>query len=524
MQNNKEIRKRKSYDLETKYEIINKFKNENKSKAQLAAEYGCPITTISTMLEPKNVEKIMQLVEDDLNYKNQKRIKKGKYDDVLQATSIWFGEVQSSKKCSISGLDIQMQAQKYATMLGKDDFKGSNGWLRKFKRDTKIKRKKIVGEGGLVDEQTIDDWKLYLNDLIKDYDINDIFNADELGLFYCAMPEYTYTYKNLRADYFKSAKKRITILLCSNWSGTEKIKPLVITNANEPRCFRQHRIQKSNLPVYYRSNTKAWMTSNLFDDWLKILDRKMKQENRKILLFVDNVRTHKTKLKLENINLVFFPANTTSRLQPLDQGIIHSFKAKYRTQLVREKLEALEQNSTIPKITVLSAIQKIEKAWIGVTSTTINNCFRKAGFNGEDYLGEIDTISSIDESREVENIYQNYDSDFNMDAYVRFDDNIETHASLNDDEIIEEVQNNQNANDSVVEEDDENDIEIENNNVITTNTAAKLVKDLKIFLFSQKDDTSNIQSHLLEIEKYVSNLSYLNIKQSQIDKYFKSSS
>jgi len=40
----------------------------------------------------------------------------------------------------------------------------------------------------------------------------------------------------------------------------------------------------------------------------------------------------------------------------------------------------------------------------------------------------------------------------------------------------------------------------------------------------QKDDTSNIQSHLLEIEKYVSNLSYLNIKQSQIDKYFKSSS
>ncbi|CAF4925950.1 unnamed protein product [Rotaria sp. Silwood1] len=54
----------------------------------------------------------------------------------------------------------------------------------------------------------------------------------------------------------------------------------------------------------------------------------MKQK-RHILLFLDNTPVHPQDVQLENIKLKCFPANTTARIQPLDQGIIRAFKAYY---------------------------------------------------------------------------------------------------------------------------------------------------------------------------------------------------
>ena len=100
-------------------------------------------------------------------------------------------------------------------------------------------------------------------------------------------------------------------------SGTEKLKPVVIGKSLNPRCFKN--INKNNLPVYYRANSKAWMDNSIFKEWLCILNRKFKSENRQILLFIDNFSGHQID-EYSNIKIVFFPANCTSVLQPLDQG------------------------------------------------------------------------------------------------------------------------------------------------------------------------------------------------------------
>ena len=103
---------------------------------------------------------------------------------------------------------------------------------------------------------------------------------------------------------------------------------------------------------------------------------------RKILLFLDNAPVHPVDLKLTNVKLLFFPPNTTSKVQPLDQGVIRSFKAHYRSRLVKHIISSCTLAKTIAEvvITALDAIHWIDAAWKDVTDTTIRNTFRTAGF------------------------------------------------------------------------------------------------------------------------------------------------
>jgi hypothetical protein len=57
------------------------------------------------------------------------------------------------------------------------------------------------------------------------------------------------------------------------------------------------------------------------------LDRRMASKSRKILLFLDHCPAHSKDVRnLKNVQVKFFPANTTSVLQPMDQGIIKALK------------------------------------------------------------------------------------------------------------------------------------------------------------------------------------------------------
>ena len=62
----------------------------------------------------------------------------------------------------------------------------------------------------------------------------------------------------------------------------------------------------------------------------------MTSQNRKILLFVDNFSGHylpeELSKELKNVQLRFFPSNSTSVLEPLDLGIIKCLKSNYRNK------------------------------------------------------------------------------------------------------------------------------------------------------------------------------------------------
>jgi hypothetical protein len=109
------------------------------------------------------------------------------------------------------------------------------------------------------------------------------------------------------------------------------------------------------------------------------LERRMKEEKRKILLLIDNCSAHKNVPRhVENIKVVFLPPNCTSILQPLDQGIIHATKVHYRSRLVRRMLANISVGRDA-NASILEAIQMFSAAWKTLSAATIVNCFHNAG-------------------------------------------------------------------------------------------------------------------------------------------------
>ena len=181
------------------------------------------------------------------------------------------------------------------------------------------------------------------------------------------------------------------------------------------------------LGVQYFSNKKVWMNGEIMSKVLKRHDRKMKLQNRNVLLFLDNATSHQESIqkRLTNIKLVFLPKNTTSRLQPLDAGIIRAFKLKYRKLLIKYVILRVDENMRAPDVIkavdILKVIGWVKSAWEEVTPDTIEHYFEKCGFPTEDYAA---VSSDFDE--EFQTLFNEISADCSVDEYLDADNSTAT--------------------------------------------------------------------------------------------------
>uniref|UniRef100_A0A914VF84 HTH CENPB-type domain-containing protein n=1 Tax=Plectus sambesii TaxID=2011161 RepID=A0A914VF84_9BILA len=222
------------------------------------------------------------------------------------------------------------------------EFQPSNGWLARWKANENVSFHKLQGEKEATDSVGAANWMAkFFPDLVKDYDSQDICNADETGLYFKALPAGMLTVDGEKPSGGKSQKDRITILFLCNQEGLEKFV-FSIEKLKSPRCFQRVR----NLPVKYYSYSTAWMMSEIWTQLLVELNQKLHSQKRKIILFIDNATCHKLKeeTRLQRINIVYFPPNTISLIQLLDQGTIRSFMAHYHHLIIRKQIAAIEQD------------------------------------------------------------------------------------------------------------------------------------------------------------------------------------
>ena len=74
--------------------------------------------------------------------------------------------------------------------------------------------------------------------LLREYKPDDIYNADETGLYYRATPDGSLIYVYQQLSGSKKGMDRVTILCCANMSGNDKVKLLVIGKSKKTRCFK----------------------------------------------------------------------------------------------------------------------------------------------------------------------------------------------------------------------------------------------------------------------------------------------
>jgi len=123
------------------------------------------------------------------------------------------------------------------------------------------------------------------------------------------------------------------------------------------------------------------MVGIIFQEYLKLLDLHVA---RPIALLVDNASSHIwDNLALRNVKVLAFPPNTTSKLQPLDAGIIAAFKHHYRRKQISWGLDQLDEGRNPYSINQLQAMRWSQGAWNSLEESVFANCWRHTGFTRE---------------------------------------------------------------------------------------------------------------------------------------------
>lgn len=407
--------------------IVAVEENPTKKKVDIAKEFNITLSTLSTILRNKK----------HFSGKSGtfcKQLKPGELIDVDKCVVKWL-KTRHDKNEPITGPLLQKRAQKFARILGHSSFHASNRWLHSFKKRYGSVLRQLCGESVSVDEMLCQNWKETLLEHTEGYHPNNIFSAGEIGLFFQCLPDKTLSLKDDTHHGGNNNKERITVLLCANITGTVKLKPLVIGQSKQPRCFQN----STTLPTYYSDNRKALMNRDAFTTWLKNLNKEMKRKNKHILMMVDDCIAHTDVPLLSNIKIKLLPQNPTPKLQPLDKGIKKDFKSHYRKEIVHRFLRDFH-NSSPTKINLLDAMWMITKAWHNVNKTTISNCFKKSGFNiTEDEDVEDETSIPIDIApRDWTKVKDTLDlQEIKFEEFVTFDDNIAVCDELSETDVTE---------------------------------------------------------------------------------------
>ncbi|GBB95677.1 hypothetical protein RclHR1_25910001 [Rhizophagus clarus] len=179
--------------------------------------------------------------------------KSPKFPELEEALAIWISNALLANK-TITGEIIIAKAADFAKLMNIEGFTGSVRWLNNFKKRHNIKQYNKHGEArsGPSEEELAKE-REKLQELISNFDLEDVFNYDETGLYWELEPSKTLSTGPLSGT--KKSKNRVTLLLTFNATGSIKLPALFIHKHQTPRDLKE--INKSKLPVDYFWNKSA---------------------------------------------------------------------------------------------------------------------------------------------------------------------------------------------------------------------------------------------------------------------------
>ena len=333
---------------------------------------------------------------------------------------------------------LMEKAKKKAEELELDDFKGSNGWACNFVRRHGLKMRRRCGEGGDANEASAELARHAIPRVLMELGARpqEVLNCDETGIIFGAHPERTLAPTSVKGT--KRDMDRLTLLLCCNVTGDERLKPLMCGKMQFQRAWRARRDRQAWCPdqyVRWEKTPKAWMNKELFNRWLTEIRADFKASGKRIFLIMDNCSSHRVLqledthmnvsmmhdihvIQIDNMWCIMLPPNATALIQPLDQGIIALVKARYRAWFLRWLID-LDHRATarwnlnrppLPEVSdpedeVLDiteetplhrikpsyrrGIRHVARIWNGVQPRHITNCWRRSGIVPEEWTATL---------------------------------------------------------------------------------------------------------------------------------------
>ncbi|XP_033211947.1 jerky protein homolog-like [Belonocnema kinseyi] len=431
--------KRQRLTFKHKCEIVEKVK-AGTSRQSILQEYG-----ISERALRRFVAR-----EDDLNNKSKnyeylnKKSSRTSSDVRLDAAVFeWFKQARD-RGDPITGPMLQKKARILNEKCKKDKkfapktFKASRGWLRCFKKRYGIIRGiRLKGETLSNNPSSVEEFAKILKSKIESENlkVENIYNADESGIFWRLLMAYTFTLQlkeeeeeevEEEASKKEECNERVTALFCANSSGSHRIPLLMIGKSENPGCLENLMTENSKdlrlknlerLGVIYTHENSAWMDKCIFLLWYQeVFIPRVSEHQRKygmtgkVILILDNAPCHPSLDELnainENFEVVYLPPNVTAFIQPMEQGLIAQTKKLFKKDLLRRLL--LSEDSEGPdqflkELDLPDCFEMLSIAWNAVESSS----FRKAW---KPLLGDSFLLNKVPASANIQDPLSNFDA------------------------------------------------------------------------------------------------------------------
>lgn len=349
------------------------------SRDALAQKWGIGARTLRRLLTRKSRKEIQANAKKIGDRKRNRPKSKPTLEDHLVD---WIEKARSCKiNLSVSRLALRVAAKKIRLKLLHPDSGISSEerlelqhwkepgklWVQRFARRYHLSSVILHGAAGDVDKSdpAIKDKIDEIKALTEDYDLDNIYNVDEFGLFFKCLPRRTFLAKSenkktARGSKKMKAKDRMTGYACTNATGTQKVPTATIGKPKQPRCFTARGVgQATNtskwrgLPLPYFNQKRAWSDSYVMTKWFQdvfLPHVRLAHRNAPVLLIMDNCGCH-TPRELKQrfhdptgqVRLATLPPNTTSVFQPMDAGVIAWLKAQYKLSLLSKLVGTVDQ-------------------------------------------------------------------------------------------------------------------------------------------------------------------------------------
>ena len=114
------------------------------------------------------------------NKSKHRRLKQGAFANLDDLTFKWLLTVRS-KNVVVSASILKIKAKELVEKISIKGFQASDGWLDRWKNRNNVSFKTVYGEGNFCTAEMTGQWK---ETILSKYKLDEIYNADEFGLFF----------------------------------------------------------------------------------------------------------------------------------------------------------------------------------------------------------------------------------------------------------------------------------------------------------------------------------------------------